>query len=139
MGITAMGRPTGRPTLLPFDAPPPGGGRTAIRYQQTRFQQRVAQAGDGLVAWAANPWRRVSLLLIVLLTAFAIGSGLGTITGALSSIDQVSALGCVLAIEAAARLRTPLRRRRERLALQILDMARMGLLYGLLLDGFKLL
>ena len=118
---------------------PPLGGRSAIRYQQTRFQQRVAQAGDGLVVWAANPWRRASLLLIVLLTAFVIGSGLGTITGALSTIDQVSALGCVLAIEAAARLRTPLRRRRERLALQILDMARMGLLYGLLLDGFKLL
>jgi hypothetical protein len=51
----------------------------------------------------------------------------------------VSALGCVLAIEGAGRLRAPLRRRRERLALQILDMARMGLLYGLLLDGFKLL
>ena len=44
-----------------------------------------------------------------------------------------------LVIEAAARLRTPLRRRPERLALQLLDMARMGLLYGLLLDGFKLL
>lgn len=134
-----MGRPTGRPSLPPFDAHPPSGGRSAIRYQQTRFQQRVAQAGDGLVAWAANPWRRASLLLIVLLTAFVIGSGLGTITGALSTIDQVSALGCVLAIEGAARLRAPLRRRRERLALQILDMARVGLLYGLLLDGFKLL
>jgi hypothetical protein len=45
----------------------------------------------------------------------------------------------VLAIEAAARLRGRLRRRSERLPLQILDMARMGLLYGLLLDGFKLL
>jgi len=134
-----MGRPTGRPSLPPFDAHPPSGGRSAIRYQQTRFQQRVAQAGDGLVAWAGNPWRRASLLLIVLLTAFVIGSGLGTITGALSTIDQVSALGCVLAIEGAARLRAPLRRRRERLALQILDMARVGLLYGLLLDGFKLL
>ena len=75
----------------------------------------------------------------MLLAGFAIGSGLGTITGALSTIDQVSALGCVLALEAAARLRGPLRQRPERLALQLLDMARMGVLYGLLLDGFKLL
>jgi hypothetical protein len=45
----------------------------------------------------------------------------------------------VLIIEAAARLRGRLRRRPVRLGLQILDMARMGLLYGLLIDGFKLL
>jgi hypothetical protein len=115
-------------------APPPG-----PSYQQTRFQQRVAQAGDGLAAWATNPWRRVSLLLIVLLTGFLIGSGLGAITGALSSIDQISALACVLLLEAAVRLRGRLRRQRVRLGLQLLDMARMGLLYGLLLEGFKLL
>ncbi len=113
--------------------------RGTPHYQQTRFQQRVGRAGDALAGWAANPWRRASLLLIVLLTAFAIGSGLGAITGALANIDQISALACVLAIEAAARLRGRLRRRSERLPLQILDMARMGLLYGLLLDGFKLL
>ena len=117
----------------------PRGTPLTVRYQQTRFQQRVAQTGDVLVLWATNPWRRASLLLIVLLSGFAIGSGLGAITGALSSIDQLSALACVLAIEVAARLRGRLRRRPERLPLQILDMARMGLLYGLLIDGFKLL
>jgi len=114
-------------------------GSSARRYQQTRFQQRVAQAGEGLGRWATNPWRRASLLLIVLLASFAIGSGLGTITGALSSIDQLSALACVLVIEAAARLRGRLVRRPDRLGLQLVDMGRMGLLYGLLLDGFKLL
>jgi hypothetical protein len=110
-----------------------------IRYQQTRFQQRVAQAGDALTTWAGNPWRRASLQMIVLLTAFTVGTGLGTITGALSTIDQLSALACVLVIEIATRLRARLRRRPERLALPLIDMARMGLLYGLLLDGFKLL
>jgi hypothetical protein len=109
------------------------------RFQQTRFQQRVAQAGDGLASWATNPWRRASLLLIVLLLSFAIGSGLAAVTGALSSVDQVSAFACVLAIEAAARLRGRLRRRPERLGLQLVDMGRIGFLYGLLLDGFKLL
>jgi hypothetical protein len=46
----------------------------------------------------------------------------------------------VLLIELAIRLRSSLgASRRDRLVLQLLDMARVGLFYGLLLDGFKLL
>ena len=110
------------------------------RYQQTRFQRRVAAAGAALEAWAGNPWRRLSLLALVLLASFAVGGGLGVITGALSKIDQFSALICVLLLESAVRLRRPLLRRQgDRLGLQLLDMVRMGLLYGLILDAFKLL
>ena len=110
------------------------------RYQQTRFQHRVAQAGRLLEGWATNPWRRISLLTIVLLSAFAIGGGLAAITGALSYIDQLSALICVGAIELAVRVRRRLRLRSgDQLGLQMLDMARIGLFYGLVLDGFKLL
>jgi len=110
------------------------------RYQQTRFQQRVAQAGSLLEGWATNPWRRLSLLTIVLLSAFAVGGGLAAITGALSYIDQLSALICVLAMELAVRSRRQLLQRPgDRLGLQLLDMARIGLLYGLVMDGFKLL
>jgi len=46
----------------------------------------------------------------------------------------------VLLLELATRVRGPLlRQNRDRLGLQLLDMGRIGLLYGLLLDGFKLL
>jgi len=45
----------------------------------------------------------------------------------------------VLGIELAARLRSRLLAQPLKLRLQVLDMARMGVLYGLLLDGFKLL
>jgi hypothetical protein len=46
----------------------------------------------------------------------------------------------VAAIELAIRARGPLLRRSgDGLVLQLIDMARIGLLYGLLLDGFKLL
>ncbi len=109
-------------------------------YQQTRFQERVAQARAGLERWAANPWRRISLLLIVLLVSFSIGGVVGSITGAFSQLDPLGALICVVAIELAIRARGPLiRRRGDDLVLQLIDMARIGLLYGLLLDGFKLL
>lgn len=110
------------------------------RYQQTRFQRRIAAAGAGLERWASNPWRRASLQLIVLLGGFVVGGGLGTITGALSEIDQISALVCVLLLEVAVRLRRQLLQRPgDRLGLQLLDMTRIGVLYGLVVDAFKLL
>lgn len=108
--------------------------------QQTRFQRRIADAGQGLQRWARNPWRRLSLLLIVLLASFSVGSGLGAITGAMAEVDQVAALICVLLLEGAVRFRRILLRiGGDRLGLQLLDMVRMGLLYGLMLEGFKLL
>jgi hypothetical protein len=110
------------------------------RFQQTRFQRRIAQLSSSLEGWATNPWRRLSLLLIVLLAAMVVGGGLGTITGALSYLDPISALVCVLLIELAVRLRPGLLNgRQDRLVLQLVDMARIGLLWGLMLDGFKLL
>jgi len=110
------------------------------RYQQTRFQQRIAEAQASLERWAANPWRRLSLLLIVLLISFSIGGAVGSITGTLAKLDPVGALICVGAMELAIRARGALLRRPgDNLILQLLDMARIGLLYGLLLDGFKLL
>ena len=110
------------------------------RYQQTRFQERVAQARAALERWAANPWRRLSLLLIVLLISFSIGGAIGSITGTLAKLDPVGALICVGAIELAIRVRgSLLRQSGDPLGLQLLDMGRIGLLYGLLLDGFKLL
>ncbi|MFM7548035.1 MAG: DUF565 domain-containing protein [Cyanobacteriota bacterium] len=108
--------------------------------QSTRFQRQVAELGPSLERWAANPWRRLSLLLIVLLISFGIGGAVGSITGALAQLDPLGALICVVLMELAVRARGPLLRRGgDGLGLQLLDMARLGLLYGLLLDGFKLL
>ena len=93
-----------------------------------------------LERWARNPWRRLSLLLIVLLISFVVGNAVGTVTGARSYLDPVAALLCVAAIELAIRLRRPLLQRGgDRLGLQLLDMTRLGFGYGLLLEGFKLL
>mgnify|MGYP003343157749 CR=1 FL=1 len=128
---------------------PPAGRAGSFRFrsalpplilQQTRFQRRVADAATALQEWALNPWRRLSLLLIVLLVGMVLGGSLGSITGALAYFDPLSALVCVLGLEAAVRLRPRLLRSPgPRLGLQLLDMARLGILYGLLLDGFKLL
>lgn len=111
-----------------------------VKFQQTRFQRRIAQAAKSLETWAFNPWRRLSLLMIVLLVAVVVGGCLASITGALAYLDPVAAVVTVLLLEVAVRLRGSLRGSRgDRLQLQLLDMARIGLFYGLLLDGFKLL
>jgi di/tricarboxylate transporter len=111
-----------------------------LPYQNTRFQTRIAEAGLRLSEWSLNPWRKLSLLLLTFLVAFLIGVGLGSITGALDLLDLVAAVLCVLVLELSIRARGVLRRGEgDRLALHLVDMARMGLLYGLLLEGFKLL
>jgi hypothetical protein len=109
-------------------------------FQQTRFQRQLVNAGNQLVGWANNPWRRCSLQVITLLLSFSLGGVVASIAGQIGQIDPVGALLCVLTMEWAVRARGRLRRRQgDRLPLQLLDMARIGLLYGLLLDGFKLL
>ena len=69
--------------------------------QQTRFQQAVVGAGSRLQSWAQNPWRRLSLQLIVLLSWFSIGGAVASIIGQLSQLDPVGALVCVVAMELA--------------------------------------
>lgn len=107
--------------------------------QSTRLRRRGALAFERLTLWATNPWRRSSLLLIVLLGGFVTGTSLGALAGAVDAFDPLAALVCVLVFEAAIRLRRPLLRQAgpTRLGLDLLDMARMGVTYGLLLEGFK--
>jgi len=120
----------------PQAQPPP----IQVPTQQTRFQQELVSLSSRLERWAENPWRRLSLQLIILLLGFSIGGAVGSITGALAQLDPIGALVCVATLELAIRLRGPLLRRADQgLGLRLLDMARIGLLYGLLLDGFKLM
>ena len=110
------------------------------RLQQTRFHRRIDRAWERLERWADNPWRRLSLQLIVLLIGFVSGTQVGAITGVIDAMDPLMALLAVGLIELAIRLRPALLSRPEaRLRLSLLDMTRIGLLYGLLIEGFKLL
>lgn len=110
------------------------------RLQQTRFHRSIDKAWERLERWATNPWRRLSLQLIVLLSFFVIGTQAGAITGVVDALDPLMALLAVALIELAIRLRpTLLQQDAARLRLALLDMARIGLLYGLLIEGFKLL
>ena len=108
------------------------------RLQSTRLQTNVGAALQTLDRWARNPWRRLSLFALAGLFGFLIGSAITSVAGVLGQMDPVAALVVVLATE------LTVRRRRSsepslKLPQQLLDLGRIGFLYGLFLEGFKLI
>ena len=108
------------------------------RLQSTRLQANIGAAIQRLDRWSRNPWRRLSLLALAGLIGFLIGSALTSVAGALGQMDPVAALLVVLGAE------LTIRRRRStkpslKLPQQLLDLGRIGFLYGLFLEGFKLI
>ena len=108
------------------------------RLQSTRLQTNVGAALQRLDRWARNPWRRFSLLALTGLLGFFIGSAITSVAGVLGQMDPVAALVVVLGTE------LTIRRRRSsepslKLPQQLLDLGRIGFLYGLFLEGFKLI
>ena len=108
------------------------------RLQSTRLQANIGAAIQRLDRWSRNPWRRLSLLALAGLIGFLFGSALTSVAGALGQMDPVAALLVVLGAE------LTIRRRRStkpslQLPQQLLDLGRIGFLYGLFLEGFKLI
>ncbi len=108
------------------------------RLQSTRLQTNAGAALQRLENWARNPWRRLSLLAIAGLIGFLIGTAITPVAGVLGQMDPVAALLVVLGTE------LTIRRQRSsepslKLPQQLLDLGRIGFLYGLFLEGFKLI
>ena len=79
-------------------------------------------------------------MLIALGASFAVGNSIGAVAGALELMDPVAAVITVGIWELMVRTRRHWARdKRKHLGRDLLDMSRIGLLYGLLLEGFKLL
>ena len=108
------------------------------RLQSTRLQTQWGEAINRLEQWTQNPWRRLSLLAIALFSGFLLGSAVTSVAGVLSQMDPVASLIVVLGTEFILR-----RVRRSgaswTLPEQLLDLSRIGFLYGLFLEAFKLL
>ncbi len=108
--------------------------------QKTFLYKSSAQTIDRLAYWAANPWRRYSLLGIIFLVGFFIGSSLGMINGVLALMDPVGAFITVIFLELLIKARFfSLKSRNPIILTRVLDMFRIGITYGLLSEGLKLL
>ena len=111
-----------------------------IRPQQTRFQILIVDNLKTISNWAANPWRRYSVVLIMFFIGYFFGSSLGMISAVYNLMDPVGALISVLLIEILINIRRVLfSDKNKRFFLLIIDFLRIGLLYGFFTESLKLL
>ena len=111
-----------------------------IRPQKTRFQVLIIDNLRTISNWAANPWRRYSVVLIMFFIGYFFGSSLGMISAVYNLMDPVGALISVLLIEILINIRRVLfSDKNKRFFLLIIDSLRIGLMYGFFTESLKLL
>ena len=111
-----------------------------IRPQQTRFQILIVDNLKTISNWAANPWRRYSVVLIMFFVGYFFGSSLGMISAVYNLMDPVGALISVIIIEILIKIRRALLSdKNKNFFLLIVDFLRIGLLYGFFTESLKLL
>ena len=112
----------------------------ALRMQKTFLYKSSTKIVDRLANWAANPWRRYSLLAIIFLIGFLGGSSLGMINGVLALMDPVGAFIALIFLELLIQARFVfLKSKKPIILVRVFDMFRIGLAYGLFSEGLKLL
>ncbi len=110
------------------------------RMQKTVLYKSFAKIIFRLANWAANPWRRYSLLLIIFLIGYLIGSSLGMINGVLALMDPVGAFITLIFLEILIKARFIfLQSEKPIILVRVFDMFRIGIAYGLFSEGLKLL
>ena len=110
------------------------------RMQKTFLYNSFANFVYRLANWAINPWRRYSLLAIIFLLGFLIGSSLGMINGVLALMDPVGAFVVLIFLEILIKARFIFLKSKQPIILvRVFDMFRIGLTYGLFSEGLKLL
>ena len=110
------------------------------RKQDTFLYKSFADIIYRIANWSANPWRRYSLLGIIFLIGFFLGSSLGMINGVLSLMDPVGAFITLIFLELLIKARFFfLKFRKPIILIRVFDMFRIGICYGLFSEGLKLL
>jgi len=110
------------------------------RMQETFLYKSSTKIVERLANWADNPWRRYSLLTIIFLIGFLIGSSLGMINGVLALMDPFGALITLIFLELLIKARFYfLKAKKPIIIIRIFDVFRIGIVYGLFSEGLKLL
>ena len=105
--------------------------------QRTRLNTLIEVRGEQLTQYFSNPWRRISLSLIGFLLGFFIGSAVSTTAGQDAQWDVVCAALVLLFSEI---ISWWIYRRSRRLPLwgEMLNTLKIGVVYSLFLEAFKL-
>ena len=111
-----------------------------LRMQKTFLYKSSTKFVERLANWAVNPWRRYSLLAIIFFAGFFVGSSLGMINGVLALMDPVGAFITLIFLEILIKARLIfLETKKPTILVRVFDMFRMGMVYGLISEGLKLL
>ena len=112
--------------------------------QRTRLNTIVDITGDRLNLLFSNPWRRIALSLISILTGFFMGSAIVTTAGQDAVWDIPAAAIVFTFTELVSRFvyarridRSDVPKRRS-LYIDVLNLFKVGLIYSLFLEAFKL-
>ena len=111
--------------------------------QRTRLNSLVTVTGDRLELLFSNPWRRISLSLISLLLGFFMGSAIVTTAGQQAVWDIPAAavlfgfteLVNMVVYRYQAKNTIP---KRRSLYIDVINLFKIGLIYSLFLEAFKL-
>lgn len=107
--------------------------------QNTRLSTIVNTTATQLDQTFRNPWRRISLIIISWLLGFFLGSAISTSAGQRAELDVVAAFLLVLVTETISRFSYAGGERfRRSLISAVLNSLKIGLIYSLFLEAFKL-
>ncbi|WP_373536205.1 DUF565 domain-containing protein [Microcoleus sp.] len=117
--------------------------------QRTRLSTLFDRLFGQLNQWSQNPWRRISILIISLLMGNFLATAVATTTGQRADLDITFALIVLTIVETVSWLTYGSnfgRRRPESVAIlgqrpmwiAILNSLKLGLIYGLFVEAFKL-
>lgn len=107
--------------------------------QNTRLNTIVSSIFDRINQQLRNPWRRLLLLSLGLLFGFFLGTAISTISGQIGELDLWAAFLLLVATEIVNWLVYTRDRQLSRLPpIQLLNAIKIGLIYSLYLEAFKL-
>lgn len=112
--------------------------------QNTRLSTLISQLSGQLIGFLRNPWRRISLLIISFLAGNFLATTISTVAGQQAELDVVAALILVFFTEVVSGLvyfndrQRPAVLTQRPLLLEILNGIKLGTMYGLFVEAFKL-
>jgi len=106
--------------------------------QNTRLNTLFDVTFERLQQWLGNPWRRISILTIGLLFGFFLGTAVSTIAGQKALLDMTVSLLLLLVTEAINWLVYARRRSTPSFLVDTLSATKIGLVYSLFVEAFKL-
>lgn len=107
--------------------------------QNTRLNTIVSSILDRINQQLRNPWRRLLLLSLGLLFGFFLGTAISTISGQIGELDLWASFILLIATEIVNWMVYARDRQFSRLPLvQLLNAIKIGLIYSMYLEAFKL-